>query len=347
MSIKVRSKKLSDGSESIYLDKYYKGTREYESLDIKIKKNDPERKQKKELAERIRSKRESQLYSTFYDIPNLSNGNDDFLEYYNSNCKDSNYKASLNKLKEFTKEKMNSKTLPFNKVTEKLCEDYREWLLKNIGNNTAWVYVIKLKTILYKAAREKIIPINPAKYVSVKFQEPQKEYLTEEELRRLVKTETKHTLYRNAFLFACFTGLRISDIKALTWGQIRNGKLFFRQKKTKGMEYLPLSDYAIKILKEMNSINHYNPDDKVFDIEKKKTERIGTKIREWASDAGIDKYITFHTARHTFATLSLSRGVDIYTVSKLLGHKSIKMTEIYANIINENADKAVKMLPNF
>ncbi|MBT8393448.1 MAG: site-specific integrase, partial [Bacteroidia bacterium] len=210
----------------------------------------------------------------------------------------------------------------------------------------AWVYVIKLKTVLYKAVREKIIPYNPAKYISVKFQEVEREYLTEEELRKLIKTPTKHTLYRNAFLFACFTGLRISDIKALTWGQIRNDKLYFRQKKTKGMEYLPLSPSAKKILEERNGISNHNPDDNVFDMEKKKTERIGAKLREWASDAGIEKYITFHTSRHTFATLSLSSEIDIYTVSKLLGHKSVKMTEIYAKIINKKADEAVSKLPN-
>jgi integrase len=346
MSIKLRSKRLSDGSESFYLDIYYKGNRQYQFLDIKIRKNDPDRRQKKELAEKIRTKKEIELHSTIHDIPNFSNGGTDFIEYYNSKCKDDKYKASLSKFKEFIEEKMTGKVLPFNRVTEKLCEDYKDWLLKNLSNNTAWMYIIKLKTVLYKAVREKIIPFNPAKYVSVKFEEVEKIYLTYDELKKLNETETKYTLYKNAFLFACYTGLRISDIKALTWGQIRDGKIFFRQKKTKGVEYLPLSETAKKILDRMQKEVPNDSDSKIFDLKNKKTERIGEKIREWAIEAKVNKYITFHTARHTFATLSLSYGVDLYTVSKLLGHKSIKMTEIYAKIINEKTDEAVSKLPS-
>lgn len=345
MSIKLRSKRLSNGSESLYLDIYHKGKRDYEFLDIKIKKNDPERKQKKELAERIRAKREMEIHHIFYDIPNISNGKEDFIEFYNSNWKDEKYQSSMSKFKEFIEEELNTSSISFSRVNEKLCDMYKEWLQKNTSNNTAWMYIIKLKTVLYKAVREKIIPYNPAKYVKVKFQEVEKVYLTYDELKKLNETELKYSEIKNAFIFSCYTGIRLSDIKALTWGQIRDGKIFFRQKKTKGIEYLPISPTAKNILNQIERKDMNDLDEKVFKLGKRTSERIGEKLRDWAKEAKVNKFITFHTARHTFATLSLNSGVDLYTVSKLLGHKSIKMTEIYAKVTNKKADEAVTMLP--
>jgi integrase len=95
----------------------------------------------------------------------------------------------------------------------------------------------------------------------------------------------------------------------------------------------------IDILNEIKRNDINDLDEKIFKLGKRTSERIGEKLRDWAKEAKVNKYITFHTARHTFATLSLNSGVDLYTVSKLLGHKSITMTEIYANIINEKADE--------
>ena len=139
--------------------------------------------------------------------------------------------------------------------------------------------------------------------------------------------------------------MRLSDIKALTWGQIRDGKVFFRQKKTKGIEYLPISPTAKNILNQIERNDINDLDVKIFKLGKRTSERIGEKLRDWAKEAKVNKYITFHTARHTFATLSLNSGVDLYTVSKLLGHKSIKMTEIYAKVTNKKTDEAVTKLP--
>ena len=97
MSVKLRSKKLSKGTESLYLDIYIRGTRQYEFLDIKINKNDKQRKQKKEIAEAKRAKRELELLAEYHDVPKNFNGDDDFLEYYQKNCKDKAYKSTFNK----------------------------------------------------------------------------------------------------------------------------------------------------------------------------------------------------------------------------------------------------------
>ena len=347
MTVKLRTRKLKGGGESFYLDIYHKGKRSYQFLGLKVYRDDKDKKSKKALAERIRSKKELELHSNIHGIPNYSNGDEDFLKYYEVNCNDQSYKSSFKKLKIFSNNKLVSGILPLNCIDEKFCESYKLWLLTDVenkvSNNTTWVYITKLKTVLNKAVREKLLTSNPAKYVKVKNIEAEKTYLNYDELLKLNKTECENEELKKAFLFACYTGLRLSDIKALTLGQIRSNKLYFRQIKTKGVEYLPLSKTALALIEDL--VAERKPDERIFQIKLVRSETIGYNLRKWAKGAGINKYITFHTSRHTFATLSLTYGVDLYTVSKLLGHKSIKMTEIYAKIVNEKADEAVNKLP--
>ena len=346
MSVKLRTKKLNDGSESLYLDIYYKGTRRYEFLGLSIKKNDPQKRKIKELAEKRRSQKELEIFANAHNLPNFYNGKEDFLRYYESKCVDKAYKSSLNNLKRFSKNRLVNGELPFNKVDEKFCEDYKQWLFdEDFKNNTVWVTILKLKAVLNRAVKEKIIPFSPAKFVKVKLEETEKIFLTLDELKKLNETDYKEPEVKRAFLFSCYTGLRFSDIKALTWGQIREGKLYFKQKKTKGVEYLPLSETALNILNSKLNGTEENKEEKVFKFPNKKSDGMGSHLRNWAKLAKVDKYITFHTARHTFATLSLTYGVDLFTVSKMLGHKSINTTQIYAKIVNEKVNEAVKKLP--
>ncbi len=346
MSVKIRAKKTKDGGQSLYLDIYYKGVRHYESLDIKIKKNDPDRKQKKELAEKIRSQKELEIPANAHNLPNYYSGEKDFISFYKSKSLDHAYTSSRKKLEEFSKNKLVNNTLPFNRIDEKFCEDYKEWLLTKVSNNTTWMYISKLKAVLNKAVKEKLINYNPAKYIEIRNEETEKVFLTLEELKILYKTDCKDKELKKAFLFSCYTGLRLSDVKNLTWQHIRDGKLYFRQKKTRGVEYLPLNEMIIELLyKDLEENVIPLPETKVFNLHKK-SSRLGKALREWAKEAEIDKYITFHTGRHTFATILLTFGTDLYTVSKMLGHKSIKTTEIYAKIVNEKVDEAVKRLPS-
>ncbi len=347
MSVKLRTKKNKNGNQSLYLDIYYRGKRHYEFLQIMIEKNDNLKKQKKELAEKKRSQREFEIFANANKLPTYYNGENDFLEYFDKCCTDRSYKSAKNKLEEFAKNETVNGILTFNCIDEKFCEDYREWLHTKVSNNTTWVYVLKLKTVLNKAVKEKLIPYNPAKFVSVKPEETEKIYLTLEELKKLYKTEYKNMELKKAFLFACYTGLRLSDIKNLTWGQIREGKLFFRQKKTRGVEYLPINETALKILYSNTHDNVIHlPEVKVFDIKVQRSENIGYQLRQWAEKAEVEKYITFHTARHTFATTSLTYGVDLFTVSKTLGHKNINTAQIYAKIIDEKVNDSIKKLPS-
>ena len=343
MSVKLRSKKLSNGSDSFYLDIYLKGQRHYEFLDIKITKNDPHRKHKKELAEAKRSKRELELIANYHDIPKNFNGDDDFLEYFDKNAKSDHTRSVYNNFKAFAANKTVNGRLPFKILSEKLMEEYKEYLESRLKNSSAWVYMLGLKTVLNKAVKDKLIVRSPARYVKIKLDDIKRSFLTEKELTILSKTETNNVEVKRAYIFSCFTGLRKSDIKNLKWSQIKENKLYFTQTKTKGVEYLPLSETALKYLYLNVNQSEIKGDKKVFDLGE--AETINNNLRAWVKKAKIDKYLTFHSGRHTFATLALSNGIDLYTVSKMLGHKSIKMTEIYAKIINKTVEEAITKLP--
>lgn len=170
----------------------------------------------------------------------------------------------------------------------------------------------------------------------------QRSYLTLEEVRRLAETPCRVDGLKHAFLFACFCGLRYSDIRALTWKSIRDmgdGRLQIEiiQQKTQEAVYLPLSENAVAQLPARG-----NAEDAVFKLPRGHT---GEAVAAWAAAAGIEKHVTFHVARHTCATLLLTFGADLYTVSKLLGHTNVKTTQVYAKIVDEKKRAAVELIP--
>ena len=148
---------------------------------------------------------------------------------------------------------------------------------------------------------------------------------------------------KNAYLFSCFCGLRISDIMLLKWKNIIKDRgaytLEIVMKKTKDPIYLPLSDQALKWLPSQSG---KTAEDKVFYIPL--FNYVNPALAEWAKKAGLNKHMTFHTARHTFATMMLTLGADLYTVSKLLGHSDVKITQVYAKIVNQKKNDAVNLV---
>lgn len=175
----------------------------------------------------------------------------------------------------------------------------------------------------------------------------ERDYLTIKELTRLVHTPFYNTLLRKAFLFSCFCGLRHCDIIALRWEDIRydengNALLSIIQKKTKEAISLPLCSEAIKHLPDRGNAPET---EKVF-AGLVSLGRSNVILHKWIEQAGISKHVTFHTARHTHATMMLTLGVDLYTVSKLLGHTNIQTTQIYAKLVDESKKKAIDLIPN-
>ena len=195
-----------------------------------------------------------------------------------------------------------------------------------------------------KAYKEGILKDNPAKNIpGIKKIEVQREYLTLDEIQKLGSTPCDNDKLKRAFLFACLTGLRWCDIYKLKWNEIvKNGnsyKLIFRQQKTQSVEYFPLSSQAVDLIGEPGK-----SEEKVFAGLRYTTDAY-YKLQKWGIQAGIEKQMTFHKARHTFATMLLNNGTDIYTVSKLLGHRFLKTTQIYAKIVDSRKLEAVNNIP--
>ena len=242
--------------------------------------------------------------------------------------------------------------ITFAEVDRKFVQGFKEYLDKdaktksnqNLSQNSKYSYFNKLRAALKQAVKDGIIPTNPSEGVDAfKQGEPQREFLTLEELQAAVQAECEIPLMKTAFIFSCLTGLRWSDVNKLLWSEVQHSNemgyyIRFRQKKTKGAETLPISEQAFGLLGERQ-----DKDERVF-----KGLRYSAwhnlKLQQWMMRAGISKTITFHCARHTYATLQLSAGTDIYTVSKLLGHRELKTTQIYAKVIDQQKKEAANRI---
>ena len=235
-------------------------------------------------------------------------------------------------------------------ITERLAENFKEYLLKvpsrksekvTLSQNSAVSYFNKFKATLTQAYKDGYLIHDINKRIDcIKLLETSREYLTMEELNKLANISIDNDVLRRACLFTALTGLRHVDVKNLVWGNVffdtDNGYYMnYRQKKTNHVEdNTPISAQAFSLMGTRGE-----PNDKVF---KGLNYSASTTIdiMRWLQKAGINKNISYHNFRHTYATLQLSMGTDIYTVSKMLGHRDIKTTQIYAKIVDETKRKA-------
>ncbi|MDP4270706.1 MAG: site-specific integrase, partial [Bacteroidota bacterium] len=208
-----------------------------------------------------------------------------------------------------------------------------------ISKNTAHKLFAKFNTALKKAVIDDIITENPMQKVDDKTKPKtapsKREYLTLDEIKKLIDTDCKRPDIKNAFLFCCLVGVRFQNVKNIKFADIVEEDtgvvLKYKQIKTGTFENLPISDEALKFVPDRTE---FKPEDKIFHLPKNETTN--DVIREWTAAAGITKDITFHCSRHTAATLNLSLNTPIETVSKLLGHTKIATTQIYAKIMDKN-----------
>jgi integrase len=373
IKVKLRRKDISGKRQSLYLDFYPpismdggKPTRrQFLNLYIFEKpKNVNDKKHNSDtldIAERIRQNKDNflnkpEIYSEEekQKLLQINKGKLSFIKYFESLAeirKDSNHDNWLSAL-EYLK-KFSGGDLTFSEVTEKFSNGFRLFLLttkthksetRTLAQNSVVSYFNKYKAALNQAFKEGYLQTDiNGRIESVKQAETKRNYLTLEELQKLVKTECSIPILKQAALFSALTGLRFSDIEKLKWSEIHYKKsdgytLHFTQKKTKGVEYLPISDQAFNLLGKRNNVDEF-----VFSG-LKYSAWVNLHLSKWILRAGITKDITFHSFRHTFATLQLSLGTDIYTVSKLLGHRELKTTQIYAKVIDGNKRKAVSRI---
>lgn len=223
------------------------------------------------------------------------------------------------------------------------------------SRNSQYNLFMSLVSALNSAVRDGIIMFSPISQMTAS-EKPKSEkgirsYLTIDEVKRLYETDYPASPYsKQIFLFGCMCGLRYSDIISLRWKNLDfqdNGVVMMniRQKKTKKEISVPLSKEAVKLLPARDNQNEEDYVFGCFDVIVGRS--VHDHLQKWAKMAGITKHISFHTSRHTYATMLLTLGADLYTVSKLLGHTNIKTTQIYAEVINQKKQDAVDLIPTF
>lgn len=365
--VHLRTKKIAQGKESIYLDIVKDGIRKKEFIGLylipeKTRADKVINRATMKTAEEIRAKRIVELMEGKVGIGKKPD-KVDLLEwfeeqrlYYYDNDNMNYSKTIHNLIRHLTifhpRKLMLSDVKPtfIRKFLEYLRSDGANKFGGRLCDETIYTYFTVFSILMNKAVRLELIISNPFHKLS-QAEKPQrrtkkKEYLTLSEVKRMAEAECDDWRVKYAFMFCCFTGLRYIDVSRLKWKhivEVGEGKYQIEliQQKTKEPVYIPLSANALKWLPERgydgreNYIYKFRDRSIIYDY-----------LKKWGDAAGIDKHLTFHMSRHTCATLLLYYGTDLYTVSKILGHTSIKTTQIYAKISDEMKRTAVQNIPD-
>lgn len=371
--VRIREKRLNDGNVSLYLDMYYMGARKKEGLKLYLvpEVNAAAKLQNKntlKLAEQIKAERIIDIQRHgLVNWENVKKGRMTLAAWVEKYTKDENglTPASMRSKRNAQARVeqyllyIGKPNLGLKEVDKDFCKGFIAFLKtctfnngkKTLGSTTCRIFMNRLAAALNMAVREGLIDSNPFKLLDAK-EKPQKksairEFLTIEELRTLIATPCRYDIVKKAFLFSCFTGLRYSDMMALKWNEIHkaaDGKTLYiehEQVKTKNTVTIPLSNEALKWMPRKSKDS-----ERVFHQLHITSTTVEVVLGEWMQEAGIQKHITYHCSRHTAATLLLTLGADLYTVSKILGHQSIRMTEVYAKIVDKKKIETMNLVNN-
>ena len=363
--VRLREKELANGVRSLYLDIYVNGKRSYEFLKLYlIPETNPQAKVQNEntmrAANTIKLNRILEITNNKAGLKNTSIRAKTLLKDWMETFRQAQEQKGVkdqklihNTVHALTAYNINVAMRDVNRdyiigLTNFLRNDYRSPRGKKLKDYSVINYLGCLRNALNMAVREDVIADNPIMKLSaqdkVKAPESQREFLTIEEVQQLEATDSPYPHIKQAFLFACYTGLRCSDVRSITWGKIvKDGekyRLHTVMFKTKRPFYIPLSKKAMQWMPERGD---KTDDDLIFE---NIPVQVNTKLylQPWLDKAGITKPITFHCSRHTFGTMMLTLGADIYTTSKLMGHTKVEVTQIYAKIINKKKDDAVSLI---
>lgn len=347
-TVTLRTRPLKNGMLSYYLD-YYPGYRDqetmktirHEGLNIYIYANPKNERERNfnatmsEKAEAIRCRRFESIVNDRYDFFDRHKLKADFLEYYRKQLRkhDQKWEFVYHHFYNFVHGKCT-----FEEIDIDLCNKFREYLLNakqlrrddRISKNSASGYWSTFKGLLKILYRNRLIKTNINDFLDkIEIEDTPKDYLSVEELYKLAETPCKKPILKTAALFSCLTSLRISDILSLQWHEIvdfaAGGKCVHTiTQKTKTEDIIPVSDEALQLI-------GYSPEKTGLVFKGLKRSWTQHPMKEWIREAGITKNITFHCFRHTYASLQLELGTDIYTVQHLLNHKNVSTTQIYAS----------------
>jgi len=365
--VKLRGKRQAKGLISLYLDYYLgvtktpegktKDQRKFEFLNLHIKDNPQSkeetqaRKDKLKLALEIRKKREELLQTAVEGLPSPQRKKINFIDYFQDfydNYKNKDVRLVKSCLKYF-KEFVEVKHISPAEINEDFVEAFKSYLQSKLNGETPHNYFTKFKKLCKKATKDRLFLVNPAEEITIN--RPggiKKEILSFNEIRLLSKTYCGNQNVKLAFLFCLNSGLRFIDIKNLKWKDVdfENDQLKIEQTKVKNTSskpfvYIDLNNNIKAILKRLDK---GKPQDNIFDLPSF-SSTVKT-LKRWVKKAEIEKNITWHSARHSFATNLLFVNTDIKTVSGLLGHSDLKHTQKYTHLVNELKRKAVDSLPD-
>lgn len=368
-AVRIREKKLANGNTGLYLDAYSQGIRKRETLKLYlVPEIDATTRQQnintRRLAEQIKAQRilEIQNAGMVKWMDALKKGMtvaECMDKYVNDDCSSSSHRSRQNAQARVL-EYLNSigkPKLSLKEVDKDFCKGFISFLetctfnqgTKKLSNTTRRIMIARFTAALNRAVLDGFIERNPFKLLEAR-EKPQRsnsmrEFLTIEEVKLLMNTPCRYEIVKQAFLFACFTGLRYSDVITLKWSEVHtaaDGHTLYiehEQVKTKGQVVIPLSDEAIRWMPKRKQGK-----EEVFHQLTITSTTVEVILGEWTKAADIKKHITFHCSRHTAATMLLTLGADLYTVSKILGHKSIRMTEVYAKIVDKKKIETMNLV---
>jgi site-specific recombinase XerD len=263
------------------------------------------------------------------------------------------YTTSLKHTIEFMQWKYNMSDIDITKIDHAFISDYEFWLrsVRNCSNNTAVKYIKNFNKIIKLCLANDWLDKNPFANYKAKVKEVERVYLTEDEIQTIINKDFKTerlALVRDIFLFSCFTGLAYIDVKNLTKSHISHGIdgeqwIFTHRQKTESASKIPILPVTQMIIDKYENHPQSSNEDKLLPI--LSNQKMNAYLKEIAAICNINKELTFHIARHTFATtVTLTNGVPIESVSKMLGHKNLRTTQHYAKVLDRKVSEDMKIL---
>lgn len=263
------------------------------------------------------------------------------------------YTTSLKHTIEFMQWKYNISDIDITKIDHAFITDYEFWLrsVRNCANNTAVKYLKNFNKIIKLCLANDWLTKNPFANYKSKVKEVERVYLTESEIQSIIEKDFKTerlSLVRDIFLFSCFTGLAYIDVRNLTKSHISFGIdgekwIFTHRQKTESASKIPILPVTQMIIDKYENHPQCNNENKLLPI--LSNQKMNAYLKEIAGVCEIEKELTFHIARHTFATtVTLTNGVPIESVSKMLGHKNLRTTQHYAKVLDRKVSEDMQIL---
>lgn len=329
------------------------GKRYEESTGLRVSPVESQNMEVMRLAEVLRSKKELDIVRCFNGLPS-SDGNLSLYEYALQFSRRPGASPAASKVLPYL-DRFGGRLVRISAISPQWFEDFQERMKVDSGLGSAHTqekYCCVIRQVLKKAARDGLLARDPASGIRhIPVPDSIKEFLTASEVRKMAVTPYERAgcmspelqqEIRRAFLFGCCTGFRISDLIRLEWSHVDMDRMEIvkRQKKTGKLVVVPLR-------KDVLALIDCGPHEGLVFPELASTRTTTNRyLHGWAEAAGIRKSVTWHTARHTDATLLVESGADLYTVMRLLGHTRIATTMQYAVVSDKKKREAVQNLPD-